>query len=261
MVKEKNFLELKEKVNLLEEALAIVNGGKGSGNFGHSGRKGKVGGSGKGPGVGKSGDKSVEDYTAKLATKSIKEAAEHEPEVTKDLGEVLTANSSRFEGLAFRLKGQSSLSRKIKTDSGADNGNVTMKALKKASSDIHDNLRYTSILSEKNFGNGASKIMKDLESRGYEFVKVKNTIGNTDGNYRGVNTQVKDKNGYIFELQFHTPTSVKVKEAAHLEYEVARDPKTSEADRKKAEARMSKLFKSIPMPEGVDKIESFNKLK
>lgn len=41
----KDYEELKNKIQILSE---FLNGGKGSGNWGHTGRPGKVGGSGKG---------------------------------------------------------------------------------------------------------------------------------------------------------------------------------------------------------------------
>ena len=44
-MKKEDYNKLKNKIDELE---ALFNGGKGSGNFGHSGRPGKVGGSGKG---------------------------------------------------------------------------------------------------------------------------------------------------------------------------------------------------------------------
>lgn len=49
IIRKKNYIaELKEKIAYLEK---LINGGKGSGNFGHSGRPGQVGGSGDGKGV------------------------------------------------------------------------------------------------------------------------------------------------------------------------------------------------------------------
>ena len=51
----------KNDLKVLEERIAqlekLINGGKGSGNFGHSGRPGEVGGSGKGVGTSGSSDK------------------------------------------------------------------------------------------------------------------------------------------------------------------------------------------------------------
>ena len=50
-MKKEVFNELKAKTEKLEATILKLNGGKGSGNFGHSGRPGEVGGSGKGAGV------------------------------------------------------------------------------------------------------------------------------------------------------------------------------------------------------------------
>lgn len=56
-MRKETYNELKKRIDSLE---SIINGGKGSGNFGHSGRPGQVGGSGKG-GIGYSQDELGED--------------------------------------------------------------------------------------------------------------------------------------------------------------------------------------------------------
>lgn len=225
----------------------MLNGGKGSGNWGHSGRPGKVGGSGNGtPGLGK------------VASDSIEKAKKAEPEVTADLDNALKDNGARFEGLDHRLKGQSSLVRKIKTDAS---GNKDIKVLKKSADAINDNLRYTAILDDNKFGDSYKGIVKNLEGKGYEVVKVKNTMGDLNGGYRGVNTQVRDKNGYIFELQFHTKASFDTKSEQHKQYEIVRSETAKESQKVRARKEMAEAYLSIPMPTGVNDIKSFNKLK
>lgn len=242
---------LKEKVELLEQYL---NGGKGLGNWGHSGRPGKRGGSGKGmSGIGKA------------ASESLAKAAKEEPEVSKDLADTFGKNNAKFAGFDYRLKGKSSLVRKIKTDAGAEaaktGSKVTRELMKKATKGINDNLRYTALLDKNDYGTGFDRIKKDLESKGYEFVKVKNTMAFPEpGNpYRGVNCQLKNKNGYTFELQFHTPESVELKEAIHKDYEIARNPKYKKEKRDAATARMFKTYESLEIPETAKNIKPFKK--
>lgn len=260
-----SFYSLEKKINGFADYGFFDNGGKGSGNFGHSGRPGKRGGSGEGKSASYAAKKEQEAKdVSKVAQKSIEKAAKEEPEVTKDLQEVFDKNGNKFIGLDFRLKGEGSLSRKILTDAyekGQKKSPKTAKELAKVASKINDNLRYTCELNKDDFGNGYEKVKNDLEAKGYEFVKVKNTMGDTKGGYRGVNTQVKNKNGYIFELQFHTAQSFDTKDKAHVLYEVARDTKKSAAERKAANKEMESMFKAVEMPSDVDKIKSFNKLK
>lgn len=52
-----------EKISIDGRVIPTMNGGHGSGNFGHSGRPGKVGGSGSGKGAAKSSSKTKESAT------------------------------------------------------------------------------------------------------------------------------------------------------------------------------------------------------
>lgn len=61
-----------------------VNGGKGSGNFGHAGRPGEVGGSGKGEGVGSSED--TADLREAEADKAKSERAKHIKQIDEIIG-------------------------------------------------------------------------------------------------------------------------------------------------------------------------------
>lgn len=62
-MKKEIYSKLKEKVDNLEK---LLNGGKGSGNFGHSGRPGEIGGSGKGNTSVKGGTKAEREAFKKL---------------------------------------------------------------------------------------------------------------------------------------------------------------------------------------------------
>ena len=76
-------------------------------------------------------------------------------------------------------------------------------------------------------------IRRPLEGLGYKFVRVKNTLKDESAVYRGVNTQVKTPDGYTFEIQFHTPQSLAIKEKNHVLYEQARVLDLSTLDGKK----------------------------
>lgn len=69
-ISKKQYNELREKMETLEKAL---NGGKGSGNFGHSGRPGEIGGSGKG--IGGSSKGSMESLQKEFSEKKLGEKA------------------------------------------------------------------------------------------------------------------------------------------------------------------------------------------
>lgn len=244
------------------------NGGSGSGNFGHQGRPGEVGGSSKrrvveskDSGVGRADGPDVTQHIANTAIANIDKATKEEPEVSKTLGEVFEKNGASFTGFDFRVKTKSSLADKISRDLDEQGKAATNKNIQDVAEGIHDNLRYTALCDKNKFGEQYQGIMKDLESRGYGVMRVKNTLKDVDAPYRGVNTLVKNKNGYIFELQFHTPQSVDVKEKNHIDYNVARDIKTPPAKKKELEKKMKERSRNIEMPKGVEDIEPMNKMR
>jgi hypothetical protein len=66
---------------------------------------------------------------------------------------------------------------------------------------------------------------------------------------------VADKTGYVFELQYHTPESIKVKEINHKLYEKQRLDSTPVARKEELNAQMIKNAASIPIPPSVEKIK------
>ena len=252
----------------LDNLAKMFNGGPGSGNWGHQGRPGEVGGSSKkgvveskDSGIGRADGPDITQHIANTATANIDKANKEEPEVSKTLGDVFEKNGASFTGFDFRVKTKSSLADKISRDLVEKNKKATPKNIEGVAREIHDNLRYTALCNKDTFGKQYQGIMKDLESRGYEVMRVKNTLKDADAPYRGVNTLVKNKNGYIFELQFHTPQSVDVKEKNHIDYNVARDTKTPLVKKMKLEKQMKARSKSIEMPKGVEDIEPINKMR
>lgn len=76
-----------KKINSMEGLSAYENGGKGSGNFGHSGRPGQVGGSGDG--TGETIDEKIkraEEYAEISADRSASWVEEADKEAARDLG-------------------------------------------------------------------------------------------------------------------------------------------------------------------------------
>ena len=136
---------------------------------------------------------------------------------TTSLLESLQRAGSALAGLDFRLKGQQSLARKIRTDS-----HKLDVSEKEASDGINDVLRYTYVLPVESFADEFARIRQALEKAGYTVVKVKNTLGDAASAYRGVNTQFETPDGFKFELQFHTKQSLDVKERNHALYEEER---------------------------------------
>lgn len=189
-----------------------------------------------------------------LAARSVARAAKQEKSVTKVL-QSLESDSRQLEGLDFRLKGEESLARKILSDANEE----VDKRLTTAADEITDVLRYTFQCDVDTLSSDFSEIREQMESLGYDFVKVKNTLGDATAPYRGVNTKIKTPDGYEFELQFHTAESLEVKEVNHKLYEEQRvlDMSTDEGRARSAELAeiMAGNASGIATPPGIEEVK------
>ena len=187
-----------------------------------------------------------------IAARSIAKAVRQETDVTKAL-QSLESDTRHLEGLNFRLKGEGSLARKILSDS-ADKG----LRLSEAADAITDVLRYTYQCDTDTLASDFFEIREHLEDLGYDWVKVKNSLGDAAAPYRGVNTKVKTPDGYEFELQFHTAESLEVKEMNHRLYEEQRVLDTSTEDGKARFDELADTMASnasgIAIPPGIEKV-------
>ena len=84
-----------------------------------------------------------------------------------------------------------------------------------ASSQMFDALRYTAQGSKADYTEAVKGVAQGLVNKGYTFERdrVKNTWDDYEKKgYRGLNTTLKDPQGRVFELQFHTPESFYTKD-------------------------------------------------
>lgn len=201
-------------------------------------------------------DEWIDDYVRKRggdsATHAMRlrsDAMVREPDTTSFLQSLQRAGSL-LSGLEFRLKGQQSLARKIRTDSYKD-----VVTEQEAADGIHDVLRYTYSLQAESFADEFARIRAALERAGYTVVKVKNTLKDTGVTYRGVNCQFETPDGFKFELQFHTPESLALKEnELHKLYEEARLPDTDPKRRAELVQRMVELSDGLTTPPNIEEV-------
>lgn len=160
--------------------------------------------------------RSVEEIAITLHEKAVKE----EPFVTESLQQAckLCEGNAELAGLDHRFKTPDSLQRKI-TDDSADTG----LPMDEQATCITDALRYTVCSDPGSLVENYYTVYDYLENAGYKELRVKNTLKDIGVPYRGVNTLYETPDGYIFELQFHTPESLQCKEVNHKLYEEARD--------------------------------------
>ena len=220
-----------------------VKGGPGSGHHGHAGRPGKRGGSlpGKGGADASTGGKSPRA----VAKVIVAEAKRREPTITKTVSNVVQGAGGEMVGLESRLKKEGSLTRKIK-DYARDHGVSPSEAREM----VKDAVRYTAIFDANNYARGAQAVQRALEQRGWKRYdhQFKNYWRSGD-DYDGYNCVFVNDEGFKFELQFHTPESIRVKAKSHVFYEEARTLPPG-AKRDKLITEMTNLWGSVPRPMG-----------
>lgn len=90
--------------------------------------------------------------------------------------------------------------------------------------------------------------------KGYNIIEINNTFPIPNTTYKGINTLVKNSDGYIFELQFLTYQSLKIKEENHKLYEKSRLPSTPSEEKKKLVKKMIENSKKVIIPNNINEI-------
>lgn len=195
---------------------------------------------------------SITEVAKARAEKLFIKAQLAEPAVTKTLKSLQT-KTRKLAGFGQRLKSQTSLTRKIISNAKEEDVKLNTKT------SINDVLRYTFESDINHFVADFKEVRNALEKKGYIFTKVKNTLKDESAVYRGVNTQVKTPDGYTFEIQFHTPQSLEIKEKNHVLYEQARILDLSTLDGKnqsdELERQMIVNSQTISAPPKIDEVK------
>jgi hypothetical protein len=181
--------------------------------------------------------------TSKIkASQLIEVFSKIEPKVTDDLINFAKNNGGKMEGLEYRLKTVESLERKMISDG--------------INTQMNDVLRYT-IIVDGDLAKGTNSILKELEAKGYQTIKIKNTF--QEGQiYKGINTNVKSADGSIFEIQYHTSESFNVKQNInHSLYEEYRLLDKSSTQAIKLEQQMIKNSDAVKLPQNINSIKSY----
>lgn len=198
-------------------------------------------------------DKGRFDFGSDAVANNVRASAlKNEPAITSKMTQLAGEHGAKMVGLAQRVKGQASLSRKIAADS-KQKGITT----KEAGSQISDSVRYTMEFPNTSYTSGVLSVKDELKSEGYS-LRIKNYWESGDP-YQGINVAALSPSGQSFELQFHTADSFNVKENInHPLYETFRtasDPST----RLTLWSKMVDNASTVPVPAGVLSIEGLRK--
>lgn len=133
--------------------------------------------------------------------------------VTDDLG-------LQLYGLKYRVKSVSSFWDKLRNRDGCTD---KKKELQK----INDVIRFTTQIEDyEHYGALVNQSIDALKARGCTLKKCKNFWLQKGGTYKGVNCQFVSADGIPFEMQYHVPSYLNIKDEMHDWYELRRSKTT-----------------------------------
>lgn len=232
---------------------SVHDGGEGSGNHGHKGRPGQIGGSGGGGSSSAEYSKKKLDSLPASVKPEVREiyqkSVASEPQITDDLTKIAKDVGAKMDGLDFRLKDGESFQRKVKS-----NANENHTSEEEAANNLYDVVRYTQVSSGKNLSQNFHKTVEILRKKGYNVVGVKNTWLEEGGAYKGVNVKMTSPDGQKFELQFHTPESLDMKEINHKHYEIQRKLPENDPEHQRLKRIMVQNAAKLTPPADIDTV-------
>nr|WP_279323525.1 DUF1073 domain-containing protein [Clostridium botulinum] len=238
----------------LGDMLPATDGGKGSGNFGHQGRPGEIGGSGEGGG---SGSEAEKDCILKNCSKEIQKIYDNnmknEKVITTVMNDIAKELNSKMYGLEFSVKTASSVEDKI-----ARKKKIGFTE-KEAIESMGDIVRYTQLCEHDKIADNTLKTIEILTEKGYDVIEIDNKYLDTISDYKGVHINAISPEGQKFELQIHSEESMDVKNKIHPLYEEARNVNTSKERSKELSQIMKNISSKLPKPKDIDNIKNYKK--
>ena len=198
--------------------------------------------------TGKRGQKEAQDLYDKLR--------ERASTITNDLRSM----GLELMGAEYNSKTGTSLMRKInktrreKTKLQNADDLTVMKTL-------GDITRFTHQGNHNDLAKVTEKLIDKLNSHpDYEIMEVDNKYIGENQTYKAIHLKVRDKKTDMnFEIQIHSPETLKTKSITHPWYDIIRDDKQPQEKRDALEQKSISMWKEIPDPEGIQNIKSYVK--
>ncbi|MGF6971960.1 glutaredoxin-related protein [Paraburkholderia sp. JPY465] len=126
---------------------------------------------------------------------------------------------------------------------------------------VRDGLRYEVLLDPEGFARGAQGILARLEQAGMTVMRVNNGFTREGTGYAGLNVNVRTRvqgEDADWEIQFHTPESLRVKQKSHRTYEKLRQLSPDAESREKLEKELREAAARVARPQDIGTIGSFD---
>ncbi len=176
-----------------------------------------------------------------------RQVKEIEPQISAFVMSIASSLGLDLDGFSFRLKSASSLYEKLYLRDEMTNINS-----------VKDLCRYTIVIPTEKYTEKVNEFLNILRIYNQENISFKNTW-EIDSKYVGINSAFKSGD-YLYEIQFHTPESLAVKNINHKSYEKARLLPKDSIDRKNMEDEMMLASNNIIRPQNVLNINTDNNI-
>lgn len=135
--------------------------------------------------------------------------------VTENVKSISNELGLKLYGLEHRVKSPKSYCNKVRERCELVDKQEQLQS-------ISDILRFTQVVKDlDNYGKIVNKSLNKFKELGYTIVQVKNFWGDIMP-YKGINCKIESPEGVRFEMQYHTPEFLLVKDAMHTWYEIRR---------------------------------------
>jgi hypothetical protein len=171
----------------------------------------------------------------------------NEPGITEHVKKVAESTGMDILGLKYRIKSRSSFLEKIEKNYNPDGNEYEIK----------DIVRYTLGTEPDSLVDKTLQSIDKLGQEGYNTVRIKNTWG-VGSSYNGINTFIKDPNGQVFEMQYHTKESFDLKNGElHELYERQRKITDDESEEYlEIEDKMIELSSKLTFPKNIERVKN-----
>ena len=189
-------------------------------------------------------DRATAEKAGALAKDIFSKASKECPKITNDVIAAAEKNGGKMFGLDARQKMETSLARKIVTDS-----KETGASLQEAAAGVKDSVRYTAVFETKDFRAGYENVKNSLLEQGYTHVRSKDFFKSYEEGkscIKSIQDVFESPTGVKFEFQFQTPETQGAKEVTHPLYEKARSASTTPAEKARLDTIMRNIFADVP---------------
>jgi hypothetical protein len=193
-------------------------------------------------------DKTATPATPRDAAERVAARAQEVEATTSPLlQKVADEAGGKLQGFDFRLKTVESIASKI----ARKQEKMPLATDAERAATITDSVRYTVEFPPESYVDGTKRTLESFKKQGFDVAEQENFWGGGDA-YDGLHVLLQTKDGFRFEVQFHTPESFVLKmETLHVLYERYRESKDP-VIRYEVYSEMISYTQKIKQPPGVE---------